>query len=159
MANKPFFSPCGHWNRPENAGDFLPTANIKFNQGVCRISRARCGPSRAMSMAGRPAQTYGGARKVRRDTVRSSSQGGAWGDFISRSRDAHKVRSEGHQLANPGDAGYFRDQLVHDGPDRSGGIDRRPGDHHQDRLVLPSRTPLGVGNLGAALIAGPGMLG
>ena len=38
MANKPFFSPCGHWNWPENAGDFLPTANIKFNQGVCRIS-------------------------------------------------------------------------------------------------------------------------
>ena len=50
--------------------------------------------------------------------------------------DTFPVHPKGDQLADVGNAGYIRDQLVHDRQNRNSWIDRGPRDHHQGRMVL-----------------------
>jgi hypothetical protein len=81
----------------------------------------------------------------------SVSQGGVSGGFIPRSRDTHEVGAQSRQLANPGNDRHLCHQLVPDRQGGDGGFHRGPRAHHQDRLVLPSRTGLGCDQLGPAL--------
>jgi hypothetical protein len=57
-------------------------------------------------------------------------QGGAPGDFIPWSRNAYKVDSQSHQLADVGNARHLCDQLVFYRQGRNRGFDCRPRDRH-----------------------------
>jgi hypothetical protein len=87
-----------------------------------------------------------------RDKVQSKeSQGGAPGGFIPWSRDACAIDPQGRQLADIGNARHVCDQLVFYRQGRNRGFNCRYGDHHQNCVVLPSRTRMGVRSLGTAL--------
>ena len=78
-------------------------------------------------------------------------EGSTPGGFIPRSRGPCAIGHEGHQLAHPGDARYFCDQLVHDRQARNRGLHRRYRDRDQNRVVLSARAALGIGALGPSL--------